>query len=669
MVRRGMAPVACALALAAAGCATNEAWAPLDLDELPGKEKYPEDKAVVLLDETTIRYDLDEDTGEPYAEVTRNHRARVLTEGGRGVAYVGTEYRPGLIELVDFQARVVSPPEEPAEGEERPEPDEKTYGRADALDAPLVGYALYSDARRLELRPRVVPVAGVVESRTVHRYKDLRMFSQWHFFGGHYPEAESRLTVSVPKGWRIDYLARRLGEKLDWAPTKRDEGGRTIYEWVRKEIPRTPDETLRPEWRLAHPSVMVRLASWTVDGKTVENLADPVAVSAYQHSLQKDKAKPDAAIEKTVAEILAGAEGAAPREKARRLYDWVRRNVRYCALEIGMGGWVPHEAEKVHEVRYGDCKDKATLLQSMLAVAGIPSRVATIYSHDGFPVPYGLPTVVGNSNHAILVIDLPSGPVFADPTDRAVPFGALPYRDQEADVLPASAEGSPLMKTPATTPDQNVERLEVELKLDGGGDAEGTFTASALGTLADGRRSQLVAENREDRRRTVDAWVDLEQGEVTKVEALETVEPVDVETPLTARGTVRAESLLADAGGHRIVRFSDLLDRLVPVLPAESRELPVVLGSRRRYVHQVKLVLPAGLSVASLPAAAEVETKYGRFALAWRSEPGAIVAERTLELRAPVVPAAEYEALRSFFEEIEAAEEAPALLRAEGGGA
>ena len=50
----------------------------------------------------------------------------------------------------------------------------------------------------------------------------------------------------------------------------------------------------------------------------------------------------------------------------QRLYHWVSRNIRYVALNIDVGGFVPRPAQAVLEHRYGDCKDHVVLLEAAL---------------------------------------------------------------------------------------------------------------------------------------------------------------------------------------------------------------------------------------------------------------------------------------------------------------
>src|SRR5258708_36941278 len=50
-----------------------------------------------------------------------------------------------------------------------------------------------------------------------------------------------------------------------------------------------------------------------------------------------------------------------------------QHDVRYVAIEIGIGGYQPHYAGDILANRYGDCKDKVTLMRALLHEAGVAS--------------------------------------------------------------------------------------------------------------------------------------------------------------------------------------------------------------------------------------------------------------------------------------------------------
>src|SRR5256885_1816734 len=80
--------------------------------------------------------------------------------------------------------------------------------------------------------------------------------------------------------------------------------------------------------------------------------------------LAKDRNKPDPAITAKAQELVQGKTGF--RDRVDAIASFVQSDIRYVAIEIGIGGNQPHAAADTFKARYGDCKDKATLLSSML---------------------------------------------------------------------------------------------------------------------------------------------------------------------------------------------------------------------------------------------------------------------------------------------------------------
>jgi transglutaminase-like putative cysteine protease len=57
--------------------------------------------------------------------------------------------------------------------------------------------------------------------------------------------------------------------------------------------------------------------------------------------------------------------------KVSRITEAIQKNIRYFVVMRGIGGWQANHAADIFRNRYGDCKDKTTLLIAMLRVAGI----------------------------------------------------------------------------------------------------------------------------------------------------------------------------------------------------------------------------------------------------------------------------------------------------------
>ena len=98
-------------------------------------------------------------------------------------------------------------------------------------------------------------------------------------------------------------------------------------------------------------------------------------------------------------------EGKTSREALLSLIDYVQSEIRYVAVEVGIGGYRPSSPADVFERRWGDCKDKALLFIQLLNVAGIKAYPVLIRldSHRridrDFPSPWGF-------NHMIVAVEM-----------------------------------------------------------------------------------------------------------------------------------------------------------------------------------------------------------------------------------------------------------------------
>jgi transglutaminase-like putative cysteine protease len=81
-------------------------------------------------------------------------------------------------------------------------------------------------------------------------------------------------------------------------------------------------------------------------------------------------------INTTVERLTAGVTD--DQTKLRLIYEWVQEQVRYMAVEIGIGGYQLHAAEEACTRLYGDCKDMTTLICAMAREAGIDTRPALV---------------------------------------------------------------------------------------------------------------------------------------------------------------------------------------------------------------------------------------------------------------------------------------------------
>ncbi len=181
-------------------------------------------------------------------------------------------------------------------------------------------------------------------------------------------------------------------------------------------------------------------------------------------------------IDRKVAEILKGATS--EMDSVSRLTHWVADEMRYLGLSMGKGeGYTLHSGEMNFRDRCGVCKDKAGMLITMLRSAGFESYAAMTMAGsriDRIPA--------DQFNHSVTVVRLSDGKLhLLDPT--WVPFVRELWSsaEQQQNYLPGTPEGSDLLETPLSPPENHYVKITSESVLQKDGTLTGKISIEAEG--------------------------------------------------------------------------------------------------------------------------------------------------------------------------------------------
>lgn len=111
-------------------------------------------------------------------------------------------------------------------------------------------------------------------------------------------------------------------------------------------------------------------------------------------------------------------------EKVKAIYYWIQNNIKYIAFEEGVNGFIPRQPSAIIKKRYGDCKDMAALIYSMLKSVGIKSYLTWLGSRD---LPYKYTEYPSSfcDNHMITTYKYDGKPYFLDATNNFLPMGEV----------------------------------------------------------------------------------------------------------------------------------------------------------------------------------------------------------------------------------------------------
>ena len=185
-------------------------------------------------------------------------------------------------------------------------------------------------------------------------------------------------------------------------------------------------------------------------------------------------------------EITAGI--ADKRAQAVAIDRWIKSNVRYVAVYLGIGRVVPNDANTVLKNKYGDCKDQATLMTALLAAKGIASEQVLINGTNAHAL--DRPATLAALNHVIVY--LPEWRVYDDPSASLAGFGIL-VSTYDKPALHLSANGVRLARTPAMRPQDHALISQTKLTIAANGTVSGETRQSATGVFAAFARTVAAA--------------------------------------------------------------------------------------------------------------------------------------------------------------------------------
>ncbi|HGG57583.1 MAG TPA: transglutaminase domain-containing protein, partial [Nannocystis exedens] len=416
--------------------------------------------------------------------------------------------------------------------------------------------------------------------------------------------------------------------------------GKTLtYRYTAKDRPGIRREANMPGW--------TEIAGYL----HVSTYADWDAVGRWYWGLVKEQLTVDAKIRGGVAAALAPLPATASEaEKIAAIYEHVITTTRYVGLEFGIHGYKPYRTTDVYDRRFGDCKDKASLLKVMLAEAGIKSNLVLVRTRDQGPIGQ-TPASLAAFNHAIVYV--PSQDRYLDGTAEFSGPTELPYGDQGATALIINdGAGAELRTIPVSSAAANHMLTEQRITLAADGSATIQQRQEVSGAQAASWRQSLQSEKRR-REQLVAVWGRTYPGVEIQELALPGIDSVQKAVRVEARLSV--PKLAQTQGDHLRLPALGFRGAIVRSLaPQAKREHDLLMISPAIEEHRVELRLPAGYRFAELPPAALRTGKHGRFSLEIDARGDGATIHYLLEYSVHRIPAAEYPEFREFLREVDA---------------
>ena len=459
-------------------------------------------------------------------------------------------------------------------------------------------HVFYSDSKLKKFN-----FSGLVEgSKTYYSYN--RKYLQPRFLGSFYfstylPVANSSYQIVCDANVQLKWKYFGLDtNKIQF--TKTIKGSKVIYQWQMTDVEHYKSGNRGPDTRYYEPHLQLRIASYNYKGKKIPLLNDVEDLHNWYAELIEPVNKNISPEIKSIADSITNGLSS-EMDKVQAIYYWVQDHIKYVAIENGLGGFVPREANLVCERRYGDCKDMSSMLFALMEAVDIQGHLTWIGSRD---IPYSyadVPTPSADNHMICTYIDENNQPHFLDATGKFLPFNLPNSFIQGKEAIIHMPDGSyRLSKVPVTKMEDNVFADTSVLNIN----KDGTITGSGITTMnsyfqisMNNTLDALSAQKRNDyfqhlfikgnNTAKTDVSKIINQGERDK--------PLSIKYDLSIKNYITISDNELFINPHLHKRFKDLsIDTKQEFFAVENRDKNI-----EKY--QITLNIPDGYSVKYVP--------------------------------------------------------------------
>lgn len=462
-----------------------------------------------------------------------------------------------------------------------------------------------------------------------------------------------------------------------FAPVRPTEVAANHWRWEIKDMPRLDlrDVKESPAWAALAARMSVTWGEAAVQGRDNEWRG----LGEWTTTLEANRTKPTAEITAKALELTGGATDFYT--KLKKVTEYIQNNVRYFIVLRGIGGMQAHYASDIFRNQYGDCKDKTTLLISMLQAVGIKAFYVPVDDRRGVVDP-NAPSLAGN--HMITAIEVPAGVndpqlmavvtgndgkryLIFDPTDERTPIGNLPSDEQGGYGLLAAGTASQVIALPVLPPGANGKDRKGSFTLSADGDLNGTVDSLNTGPMGADLRMELKYSDEKERHDALEKSIAFDlPGAV--LESFKYDQPSDLDKPLGLEYKVSAAQYAHTAGPLLLVRARVVGDEAVPI-DDKPRTLPIELGvagdvgATGEWRDSFDITLPAGYVVDETPDPVDVDMDFASYHAATTAKGNVLHYQREYTVRQVEIPASRAADFRRLEGAILADERGTAVLK------
>ncbi|MCM8819187.1 MAG: DUF3857 domain-containing protein [Candidatus Omnitrophica bacterium] len=499
-------------------------------------------------------------------------------------------------------------------------------------------YPLYSNAKAFIISMPAVEVGSIIEYKVkIYSYKLINKnnFSFIYRLKEKFPIANAHFRLIVPNKIKVNFKLLNLeyANGINLNPIVYNLENKTIYDWKFKNIPPIIVEASMPPLSEVNPSILIsNFSSWD-------------QIYNWWYSLYKDKIILNETVKKFLKGLIENSK--TDLDKIKKIYEFCAKDIRYVAVEYGESGYEPHRAVDIFWNRYGDCKDKAVLLVSLLREAGFMAYPVLISTKNGYDAQKDFPSL--NFNHAIVALSYNQNLIFMDPTSCCTSFFDLPLDDQDRTVVVFFDDGYKILNTPLFS--KNITKYTTDIYIKENEDAILKRTIKTIGYPATYQRyyfknthPDIIEENLKHKITSINPFSILINYSIKDIETLDKVPTLEY--------TFKARKFLNPAKDLKILPTLFDIDISPALIAKQDRIFGVEFEWLSKKISKTRIVFPKNLKIKYLPLNKKISNIWFDFQSKYQQRTNFLEIYKVFVIKKKFISIDEYKEFKKALEEV-----------------
>jgi hypothetical protein len=469
--------------------------------------------------------------------------------------------------------------------------------------------------------------------------KMAQRLNDMHYFNYFIPVLKSDYELVIDSSINFNYMVNHS----DMKPKIKNIDEFNWYSWVELNKPGLSSENEMPSLTDLVPILRV---------STFNSWDD---VSKWYSSISGSKAKAGYEVKELMKELFPENEKLTQLEKAKRIYNYVVKEIRYSSVDFRQSGLIPQSTGDVINSRIGDCKDISTLYVTMCRQAGIEANLTLISTNNNGYEFLFTPTL--DFNHCIASLIIDGKKYYVELTSDCIPFNSYTGDLTNASALEINSKSkNDLFKLPP--PQLSSDRVIRNTTINFSGDVVRiNKTNIKTGLNASLIRNTYRDIGKDQQEKTMRESLSDEYSSLKLTNLKFNDDLKGTSDSVTYSFSYTSDEAIGDIGGIRAIKlpFSDKIYSL-SIISEEEREFPLVTNDkwfRMQNKETIYLTLPENTVLLKLPESKVYTSEFGSYSLTFKAEGPQYIITRDFVMKTmdPISPK-QYPVFKTFMQKI-----------------